>query len=177
MASHSRNGDGSGGGVAVALNVGDKALHGDLEAAGSRLDDALVCLVRDDQGDIIQGQLGSFDGFAGGLHHHAGGKAENFATVHLNAMLTIFDRFMSSRQVAAASRQGEQVGAGAIGTHDRREDASGGFTGLQYKRAGTIAKEDASVAVLPVGKAREGLCADNQHIFDRAAADQFVRRC
>ncbi len=61
----------------------------------SRLDDALVGLVRDDQVDIIQRQLGLARRLPGWPGHHPGGKAEYFAPVHLDIVLPLLDGIQS----------------------------------------------------------------------------------
>src|SRR6202012_4502683 len=63
--------DGAGGGVAVAVDVEDDALHGHAEAVRGGFDDALVGLVRDEAGEVGAKDVVALKDSLGGFGHLA----------------------------------------------------------------------------------------------------------
>src|SRR6201996_6223047 len=66
--------DGAGGGVAVAVDVDDDAVHGQAEALGGGFDDALVGLVGDEAGEVGAEDAVTLEDLFGGLGHLADGE-------------------------------------------------------------------------------------------------------
>ena len=111
------------GGVAVLVDVDDRLLARDAEAGRSGFDDAGVRLVGDEPVDVVGRQSGPGEGDAGGLHDGAHGAAEHLLALHLDVLQALLDRVGSGGQAAAAGRDAEQVGRGAVAAEVEGEEA------------------------------------------------------
>ena len=92
-------------------------------------------------------------------------------------MLALLYRLNRRRRVTAARRHDEQIAAGTIGPHQRRQYAATLFRGFQHHRTCAVAKQNARAAILPVGDAAQRLAADHQDDFVPAALDDLVFAC
>ena len=110
-----RDGYGGGGGVAVFVNVHKYALRGDAEALCYGVDDAKVCLMRDDEADVLRFDAGAVNEGKGGVLHVCYGVAEDFVSAHGKGVELFLDVLLRGGDGGAAAGHHEKVGKGTIG--------------------------------------------------------------
>ena len=77
-----RDGDGSGGGISVFIEIDEHSVIGNRKPVGNGVDDAEVCLVRYDAGDVFRLESGALDHGFGGLFHTIDCVLEDFFPQH-----------------------------------------------------------------------------------------------
>lgn len=157
----------------MPVNGDDDALMVNAELVGGGVDDATIGLMRHEPVDIGASQPRLLEGVPDRLRQIDDGVAEDLLALHaqeadglgrtraaidIELVLVAAIRADMGRQHAAI---GERALAGA---------------GFQHDRAGAVAEEDASGAVLPVEDAREGLRTDDERGLGGARGQELVGR-
>ena len=150
----------------------DDALHRHVQPLGGSFDNAQVGLMRHQpvQCGLVQpiGHQSFIDHRIQCLHR----VLEDVVAGHHHAHTGIgLVRLEAGRY---PHRVPQQLFFAAIGVHMRAEDA-GTVVGLQYHRAGTVAKQHAGVAIVPVQHPGQGFRTDYQRGPGCAATDEFIR--
>src|SRR5438093_6207483 len=170
-----RNGDRGGRRVAVFVEVHKHLFRLRAEPFAHRLDDAPVGLMGDDAFDLGDVNLTAAHDFLARTEHRLHGVLERFLAFHAQEMLLRLNRVARRRAPAAAAGHVKQLRLAAVRAHDGGEQAVRMGTVLQNRRARAVAKEHASVAVLPVHNGRKLLRADDQHGVVGARHDELLR--
>src|SRR5207302_6606225 len=123
------DGDGGGGGVAVAVEVHHELGRRDAQLREGGVDDTLVDLVRDDQGEVPDGQAAVGHRLLGQLADGAHGEPEDLAAVHAQeGVLARGGDVGGGRQRPAVGHAGnaDEVAAAAVGVEPEGVRAAGG---------------------------------------------------
>src|SRR5205823_4991872 len=97
------------GGVPISVHVHVDLFHRDIGVLRRRLDDAHVRLMRDEQIDVLTGELGAVEGAIAGVGHGADRVLEDFATSHLHVEATVLEHVLAERHAGTAAGTIEQV--------------------------------------------------------------------
>ena len=84
--------------------VEEKFLLRHLQPVGDGVDDAEIRLVRDDAGDVVDGQSGAFERLHAGAGHGADRLFERLLAQHLDRVETLIEIFLGDRTARPAAR-------------------------------------------------------------------------
>ena len=146
-----RDGNGGSGGVPVAIQIHEKTLHRNFHPIGDRFDDADICLVRDDAGDVVDRQAGFIERFLRGIEHRDDGLLVNFLARHVDGLQVLMRVVPRDRLARTAARHPKDIGKFTVAPDMRADDAvCAAVAMLQDGGAGAVAEEDTGVAVGPI---------------------------
>src|SRR5688572_604110 len=161
--------------VAEAFDVLVDLRSRNLQLLPDGVDDPLVRLVRDEEGDLLVREALLGEQLGRDVGHRLHGDLERLVPLHLDVreLLRELGRVVR-RTVRAAARHADEVGVVAVRLHDASEDAVVALRRLEDDGAGAVAEEDARRAVGPVHDAREDLSADDEDVLRLARLDEAV---
>ena len=173
-------GDRCGGGV---TGIDDVACHchrvGKLEGLDHLVNDAGVCLVRDERAELVGGDAGGFECLLGDLRHFPYCPAEDGGAVLTQGgpdLFAFFDGVCGEVAVADVQQgvgHADGAPAGAVRTPYGRGDAR--LVGYAYDCcACAVAEQEGDGAFGVVDEVGELLNADDQHMLCGAGADEGV---
>lgn len=169
------DGDSGRGGIAVVVEV-DKDLfirHGESVCDG--IDDAQVGLMGNDASDVLRLKPGAGDDRFCGIFHASDSMLKDFLAKHGERGEVFIGIFWCDGLSRATAGDVEEMRERAIRAEVHGEDATfSRLGGAQHGGSGAIAEENASAAVIPIDESREFFRADDEGVFDRAAADHFL---
>ncbi len=155
------NGDGSGGGVAVLVDIDEHFLRGEIESFDDGLDNTGIHLMRNDQGDVVIGQAAIPVGFLDHFDNASDGELIGFASPDPHVDLILLIEGFAGGISAAVGLTGKGFPAAAVGMEAVVENSAGGiFLGLEEQGAGAIAKQDATGTVGVIGNGGKGFGAE-----------------
>jgi hypothetical protein len=135
------DGHGRGRGVAVFVQIHEKSFHRNMQLGRDCLDDAQVCLVRNETLDVIDRQPGALDRLFRGRHHALHRMAINFAAGHFHGVELAVHVLRGERKARSAARDIEDFVQGAIAARiDRKNLPLAVLSRLQDGRPGAVAK-------------------------------------
>ena len=134
------------------------ALAGYAESVAGGIDDAGVCLVRNDEGDVVRLDSGNREGLLRGVDHDAHRTSEDFFAVHVDV---------------SADLGVEKFFGAPIGIEVPGEEMTGAVGCLKHGCSRTVGEQHRGVAVGPVGGARQRVGADEEHLVG-SDGDQSV---
>lgn len=119
-----RYGDSCGAGIAEAVEVDHEAVHGNVHARGDGFDDTKVGLVRDEAGDIFDGNAGEGERGLACIEHGGDGLLVGLLPVHLDGVKALGCVFGRDGDLASASWDLEDLGKSAVAAVDRGQDTA-----------------------------------------------------
>ena len=168
------DGNGTGGGVAEAVDVDDDAVEGEAEALGGGEDDALVGLVGDEAAEVGTGEAVAGEDCFGDLGHLADGELVDGLTVLVDEVLLGVDGGVAGGKEAAAGGHVESGSAGAVDFVEVVDEADfAGFAGFEEDGTGTVAEDDAGGAVGVVDDGAHDVGTDDHDLLVGAGFDEF----
>ena len=158
-----------------AVDVGEHALGRDVERFRGGVDDALIGLVRDEEGNVARSQLDALERDARRFHHARDGRFKDLAAEHVHVVIK--PRRQSGRidRIArAAGGNVEHLRGRAVGTEFAAQETVL-FRALEHRGAGSITEEDRGRTVGVIDDARQLLRTDQQHAPENARTNKTRR--
>lgn len=169
-------GDGDRGrrGVAGLIDIDEDFFAGETQMAARGVDDALVDLMRDNHGYIVDGKVALLHGVFDERLHFGNGEFVDFASLHFDVVVAVFEGGGGGWFFGAAAGDKEQRPTFAVGGEFGILDPAIGFVnGREHYRTGSISEEDATAAIFVIGEPRDGFGADDKDIFIDTRFDEL----
>ena len=170
-----RERNGSGGGVAVFIDVDENAIQRDTQALGRGYHDAAVCLMRDEDRHIIRVEMISLEQRFAKLGNLLHGVLEHLLAILFHVVQAIGNRFRRGGHAASPSGHFEIIAAGTVDLANEI-DVAGVFvlqSRFDEERSGTVSEQDAGGTVCVIDDAAHGVGADHQDLLVGTACDKM----
>jgi hypothetical protein len=131
------------------------------------IDDALVCLVRHVDVDLVDAEVALRQDLLGRADHHARGELEDLGAVHLHELVGLLE------VPRAAARQPQVLAAAPVRAELEPQEAAVGHR-LHDDGARPVSEEDERRAIVPVEDLREEVAADDERPPREARRDHAV---
>ena len=150
-----------------------KFAEGEIETFGEGLDNAGVCLVRDNAGEIIHGEPALLERLPGADSIDVTA-CLNSASVHVQRIDPLVDICLRHRKGASPAGHMQNVAEVAVAPHKRGDDSVGTGAPPKNCRAGAVAEQNAGVAVCPVDDGAQLVRTDHQNCIVGMIADELL---
>src|SRR5438093_8639585 len=138
------------GSVSITIEIYKHLLPRNAEPIRDCFDDPDVCLVRNDAGDVLDGQSSLVEGFLGRLQHCAHRLFINLFADHVDRVQVKVDIFARDRTARAAAGHEQNIGILAVTANVRANHAMSAPTMTQDSGSSAVPEKHASVPVGPI---------------------------
>src|SRR5438445_6378789 len=147
-------------GIAVAIQIHKHFVARYAETFCDSLEDAQICLVRNDTGDVFNGKASLVEGLFGCVQHRDDRLFVHFLAGHVDRCQMHVRIFTSDGAPRTAAGHEQNICVPAVAADMSADYTVSTASVAQNSRAGAVSKKDAGVAIGPIRDRCQFLCTD-----------------